>query len=76
MKTDLDAASTRDADGMDLDASVAKSLFVGRITEENLFPYPRIDDDEAETLRMASDSVDDFLQGKRKDLLAREMVTY
>ena len=50
----IDESSTPDGDGLDLDASVAKSLFVGRITEENLFPYPRIDADEAETLRMVS----------------------
>ncbi len=67
MNIDLDASSTPDSDGLDLDASVAKSLFVGRITEENLFPYPRIDADEAETLRMVANSLDDFLQDKGED---------
>ncbi len=50
-----------------MDASVAKSLFVGRIIEENLFPYHRIDGDEAETLRMVANSLDDFLQDKGED---------
>ena len=63
----IDVSSTPDSNGLDLDASVAKSLFVGRITEENLFPYPRIDADEAETLRMVANSLDDFLQDKRED---------
>ncbi len=67
MNIDLDASSTPDSDGLDLEASVAKSLFVGRITQENLFPYPRIDADEAETLRMVANSLDDFLQDKRED---------
>ncbi len=61
----IDVPSTPDSDGLDLDASVAKSLFVGRITEENLFPYPRIDADEAETLRMVANSLEYFLQDKR-----------
>jgi acyl-CoA dehydrogenase family protein 9 len=52
---------------MDLDASVAKTLFVGRIAEENLFPYPKITGDEAELLTMVLDSVDDFLGDHRED---------
>ncbi len=66
MNIDLDASSTPDSDGLDLDASVAKSLFVGRIIQENLFPYPQIDGDEAETLRMVANSLDDFLQDKHE----------
>ena len=67
MNIDSDASATLDSDGLDLETSVAKSLFVGRIVEDNLFPYPQIDSDEAETLAMVSNSLDDFLQDKRDD---------
>ena len=69
MNNESAALSTAHTGGLDLDTSVAKSLFVGRIVEENLFPYPQIDGDEAETLRMVSNSLDDFLQDKREDFL-------
>lgn len=46
------------------DASVAKSLFMGRILEENLFPFPRIEGGEAETLKMVLESVERFMEGK------------
>lgn len=64
MNIDTDAPHS---DGLDLAASVAKSLFVGRIVEENLFPYPQIDPDEVETLALVSTSLDDFLQDNRED---------
>jgi alkylation response protein AidB-like acyl-CoA dehydrogenase len=67
MNIELDPSSTPDRDELDLDVSVAKSLFVGRITEENLFPYPRICADEAETLAMVSNSLDNFLQDNQED---------
>ena len=67
MNIELDPSSTPDRDELDLDVSVAKSLFVGRITEENLFPYPRIGADEAETLAMVSNSLDNFLQDNQED---------
>ncbi len=47
-----------------LDASVAKSLFLGNIVEENLFPFPHVAKSEAETLHMVIDSVDKFMAGK------------
>jgi len=46
---------------LQLNASVAKSLFLGRIVEQNLFPFPRVEDKEVETLRMVLDSVDKFM---------------
>ena len=67
MNIELDPSSTPDRDELDLDVSVAKSLFVGRITEENLFPYPRIGADEAETLAMVSNSLDNFLQDNQEE---------
>ena len=67
MNIELDPSSTPNRDELDLDVSVAKSLFVGRITEENLFPYPRIGADEAETLAMVSNSLDNFLQDNQEE---------
>ncbi len=52
---------------LDPEASVAKGLFVGDIVEENLFPYPRLDGAQRETLQMVVESVDDFLRDKRDD---------
>src|SRR5436190_2109740 len=42
--------------------SVGKILFLGRLLEENLFPYPTLPPDEAETLRMVVDSIDGLLR--------------
>jgi len=44
-----------------LDTSPAKSLFLGQLVQQNLFPYPRMDDEERETLAMVLDSFDHFL---------------
>ena len=52
---------------LDLEASVAKSLFLGNIIEENIFPFPEIEPEEQETLRMVIDSVDKFLGDHRED---------
>ncbi len=46
---------------MDKDSSLAQSLFLGNILEENLFPFPKIKDEEAETLRLVLDSVEKFM---------------
>ena len=43
------------------DDSVAKTLFEGGILHQNLFPYPRIDDRERESLRSMLDALNDFL---------------
>jgi alkylation response protein AidB-like acyl-CoA dehydrogenase len=47
---------------MELDTSVAKTLFVGRIAAENLFPYPQVEAAEAELLSLVTNSIDDFLR--------------
>ncbi len=46
---------------LDLKGSAAKALFLGSILEENLFPYPSIRKDEAETVHMVIDSIEKFM---------------
>lgn len=48
----------------DLKNSIAKSLFLGNILEENLFPFPEMSADEQETVRMIVDSIDKFMGEK------------
>ena len=48
---------------LDLSGSPAKSLFLGNILEENIFPYPNIKPVEAETLKMIIESIDRFMEG-------------
>ncbi|MCB0334520.1 MAG: acyl-CoA dehydrogenase family protein, partial [Bdellovibrionales bacterium] len=48
-----------------LSDSTAKYLYLGNILEENLYPYPKIEGEEAETLEMVLDSIDKFLDGKQ-----------
>lgn len=50
----------------DRDASVAKSLFVGNIVEENIFPFPTMSSEESETVQMVVDSVARFLEGHKE----------
>jgi len=47
--------------------SVAKSLFAGRIEEDNLFPYPRLRDRDREVLGMMIEAIDGFLAPHRDD---------
>lgn len=47
-----------------LDASAAKTLFLGSILEENIFPFPAFQEEEAETVKMIVDSIDKFMLGK------------
>src|SRR5690606_17221106 len=53
--------------------SVVKSFFLGNILEENLFPFPSLDKDEAETIRIVQDSIDKFMQQKEKDLIGYDI---
>lgn len=48
------------------EASVAKSLFLGNIVEENIFPFPTIKEDESEMLKMVIDSIDKFMGDKEE----------
>lgn len=50
--------------GFDRKANVAKSLFLGTVQEANLYPFPEIRVEEAETLRMVLTSIDKFMAGK------------
>jgi len=47
---------------LNLKGSPAKAFFLGSILEENLFPYPKISNSEAETLKMVIESIDRFMQ--------------
>ena len=53
---------------IDTKASPAKSLALGQIVEENLFPFPTLPDDESETLRIILDSIDKFM-GSKEEIL-------
>jgi len=49
------------------DQSVAKQLLFGSVLEENLFPYPAINERDREVLGMIVESIDRFLEGKDAD---------
>ncbi len=49
------------------DQSAAKSLFVGSILEENLFPYPKIRERDREILGSVVEAIDGFLADKAGD---------
>ena len=52
---------------LDPSVSVAKSLFLGNIHEENITPFPRIKEEEQQTLKLVLDSIDRFMQGREVD---------
>ena len=52
---------------LDVEASVAKELFLGRILEQNLFPFPGVKAEEKETLAMVIDAIDRFLETHRDE---------
>jgi acyl-CoA dehydrogenase family member 9 len=58
--------SKLNSSGLNVAGSVAKSLYLGNILEENLFPFPKISAAESETLRMVLDSIDKFMSPKRE----------
>lgn len=49
------------------DLSVAESLFLGVIHQENLFPYPELDKGEAENLSMVLDSIERFMADRGEE---------
>jgi acyl-CoA dehydrogenase family member 9 len=55
------------ASGPLTDQSVAKQLLFGSVLEENLFPYPAINDRDREVLGMIVESIDRFLEDKSAD---------
>ena len=67
MNTIESAVSTdAKASGPLTDQSVAKQLLFGNVLEENLFPYPAINDRDREVLGMIVESIDRFLEGKQR----------
>ncbi|MCB0325925.1 MAG: acyl-CoA dehydrogenase family protein, partial [Bdellovibrionales bacterium] len=58
------AGSTAEGVALSLEGSPAKSFFLGQILEQNIFPFPQVQAEESETLRMVLDSLDKFLSGK------------
>ncbi|MDY0956266.1 acyl-CoA dehydrogenase family protein [Stenotrophomonas rhizophila] len=50
------------------DSGIVKQLFLGRILDESLFPFPRIRERDREVLGPITEAVDDFLHSKAKDL--------
>jgi len=66
--TDDDAQSTDETNiTSDDNISPAKALFYGNIVKSLIWPFPRIDSEEEETLRMVLDSVDHFLEGRQEE---------
>jgi acyl-CoA dehydrogenase family protein 9 len=49
------------------DGSVAKGLFLGEIRDQHLFPFPTIQAEDQETLKMVIESIDRFMAGKEKE---------
>jgi alkylation response protein AidB-like acyl-CoA dehydrogenase len=57
-------ADSEKKDALAREVSAAKSLFLGTIVEQNIFPYPEIAAEELDTVRMILDSVDRFMEPK------------
>ncbi|MCB0319082.1 MAG: acyl-CoA dehydrogenase family protein, partial [Bdellovibrionales bacterium] len=60
-------SSKEEKNNMDLESSAAKSLFLGTIIEQNLFPFPKFSAEEKETLELVVESIDKFLAGKDEE---------
>jgi len=56
--------TTKKSFSPDRSASVAEGFFLGSIAEGNLFPYPKMKAEEAESVRMVIESIDRFMAGK------------
>ena len=61
------SSSTASPPGLLTDQSVAKQLLFGNVLEENLFPYPAINERDREVLGMIVESIDKFLAGKETE---------
>lgn len=57
---------------IDTKASVAKSLFLGNIIEQNLFPYPKLGEEESDTLKLVLESIDKFMAGRDEEFRAMD----
>jgi len=61
---DLGATENLDTKNLDLSKSFARSLCIGQIEESILFPYPKMKEEEAATVRSVADSIDAWLKTK------------
>jgi len=61
------SSSAASPPGLLTDQSVAKQLLFGNVLEENLFPYPAINERDREVLGMIVESIDKFLAGKEAE---------
>ncbi len=52
---------------MNKSKSLTKSLFLGQVEHQNLLPYPEMNSEEAETLRIVLESIDKFMGPKSED---------
>src|SRR5512139_10668 len=64
---ETDVSSRAGASTLLTDQSVAKQLLFGQVLEENLFPYPAINERDREMLAMIVESIDRFLEGKDEE---------
>jgi alkylation response protein AidB-like acyl-CoA dehydrogenase len=64
---ETDVSSRANTSTLLTDQSVAKQLLFGQVLEENLFPYPAINERDREVLGMIVESIDRFLEGKEAD---------
>jgi alkylation response protein AidB-like acyl-CoA dehydrogenase len=64
---ETDVSSRAGSSTLLTDLSVAKQLLFGQVLEENLFPYPAINERDREVLGMIVESIDRFLDGKEAD---------
>jgi alkylation response protein AidB-like acyl-CoA dehydrogenase len=55
------------ADEVKPSGSPAKSMFLGEIVEELIFPFPVFREEERETLQMVIDSIDKFMEGRDEE---------
>ena len=68
MKDSLKEKSTQQQEN-----SIVKSLFLGQFPESSVFPYPEIDKDEVETLKIVLESIQKFLSGREEDFKAWDL---
>jgi acyl-CoA dehydrogenase family protein 9 len=54
---------------MQKNSSIIKSLYLGNIIEENLFPFPTISKSEQETVQMVVETVTKFLSEKTEEIV-------
>ena len=65
-RVSLKGAAQQDANQI----SPAKSLFSGRVVESKVFPFPKLQEEERETLTLVLESVDKLLSGREHEFRA------